>query len=143
MGMNIRQIINVLIDAPDKDKPFIVECRRDELNKCKYEWGQLEISKLTNCGHSSIADAYVRPEDKWWKGKDGWIPTSDNLPEKNEYVNHVCKYYLIQDEYGDMHVAHYTGHGWISIDTFRVIESDVVAWMPLPNVYKSERGCER
>lgn len=140
MGMSIRQIINVLMDAPDKDKPFIVECRRDELNKCKYEWGQLEISKLTNCGHSSIAEAYVRPEDKWWKDKDGWISTNDNLPEKNEYVNHVCKYYLIQDEYGDMHVAHYTGHGWISIETFRVIESDVVAWMPLPNVYKSERG---
>ena len=138
MGMNIRQVINVLIDAPDKDKPFIVECRRDELNKCKYEWGQLEISKLTNCGHSSIAEAYVRPEDKWWKNKDGWISTNDNLPEKNEYVNNVCKYYLIQDEYGDMHVAHYTGHGWISIETFRAIESDVVAWMPLPEPYKEE-----
>ena len=138
--MKIREIINVLIDAPDKDKPFIVECRKDELDKCKYEWGQLEISKVTNCGHSSVADAFVRPEDKWWKGKDGWISTSDNLPEKNEYVEHVCKYYLIQDEYGDMHVAHYTGHGWISIDSFRVIESNVVAWMPLPNVYKSERG---
>ena len=69
MGLKIRQVINVLIDAPDKDKPFIVECRKDELDKCKYEYGQLEISKLTNCGNSSVADAYVRPEDKWWKDK--------------------------------------------------------------------------
>lgn len=70
MGLKIRQVINVLIDAPDKDKPFIVECRRDELDKCKYEWGQLEISKVTNCDNSSVADAYVRPEDKWWKDKE-------------------------------------------------------------------------
>ena len=138
MGLKIRQVINVLIDAPDKDKPFIVECRKDELDKCKYEYGQLEISKLTNCSNSSVADAYVRPEDKWWKDKNGWISTSDNLPEMNEYVEDVCKHYLIQDEYGDMHVAHYSSYGWILIDTFRVIKSNVVAWMPLPKIYKED-----
>ena len=37
--MTIREVINVLIDAPDKDKPFIVECRKDVLKNHKFEWG--------------------------------------------------------------------------------------------------------
>lgn len=55
--MTIREVINVLIDAPDKDKPFIVECRKDVLKNHKYEWGQLEIKKIINCTHSSVAEA--------------------------------------------------------------------------------------
>ena len=48
------------------------------------------------------------------------------------------KYYLIQDEYGDMHVASYLRNGWISIDSFYTLEDDVIAWMPLPERYKVE-----
>lgn len=54
--MTIREVINVLMDAPDKDKPFIVECRKDVLKDHDYEWGQLKITKIVNCTHSSVAE---------------------------------------------------------------------------------------
>lgn len=65
-----------------------------------------------------------------------WIPVSERLPEVNQYVGDVCKYYLIQDRYGDMHVAHYQEHGWESIESRLFI--DAVAWMPLPEPYKAK-----
>lgn len=62
--MTIREVINVLIDAPDKDKPFIVECRKDVLKNHNYEWGQLNITKIVNCNHSSVAEAESEAEVK-------------------------------------------------------------------------------
>ena len=66
----------------------------------------------------------------------GWIPVSEKLPKENEYVDNVCKYYLIQDEYGDMHVAHLSSRGWETIESVKALGDDVVAWMPLPEPYK-------
>lgn len=65
-----------------------------------------------------------------------WIPVSERLPSENEYVGNVCKYYLIQDEYGDMHVAHLSGRGWETIESVRALGCDVVAWQQLPEPYK-------
>jgi hypothetical protein len=67
-----------------------------------------------------------------------WIPVSERLPEENEYIGDVCKYYLIQDEYGDMHVAHLSNVGWIPMDSLKAIVGEVIAWMPLPQPYKGE-----
>ncbi|MBO7733310.1 MAG: DUF551 domain-containing protein [Methanobrevibacter sp.] len=67
-----------------------------------------------------------------------WIPVSERLPEVNQYVDDVCKYYLVQDRYGDMHVAHYQEHGWESIESRLFI--DVVAWMPLPSPYQPQKS---
>ena len=67
--------------------------------------------------------------------KDGWIPCSERLPKQNEFIDNVRKYYLVQDEYGDMYVATYTNRGWFSIDNLYVLDG-VVAWMPLPEQYK-------
>ena len=67
-----------------------------------------------------------------------WIPVSERLPEENEYIGDVCKYYLIQDEYGDMHVAHLSNVGWIPMDSLKAIGNEVIAWMPLPQPYKGE-----
>ena len=55
--MTIREVINVLIDAPDKEKPFIVECRKDMIKNHDYEWVQLEVTKIVNCTQSSVAEA--------------------------------------------------------------------------------------
>ena len=68
--------------------------------------------------------------------KEEWIPCSEKLPKPNELVDNARKYYLIQDEYGDMYVARYTSGGWISIDS--ILQDNVVAWMPLPEPYKAE-----
>ena len=72
--------------------------------------------------------------------KDGWTPCSDRMPKQNEYVDHVCKYYLVQDEYGDMYVARYTSDEWISIDS--ILQDNIIAWMPLPEPYKAEMESE-
>ena len=68
--------------------------------------------------------------------KEEWIPCDEKLPKPNELVDNVRKYYLIQDEYGDMYVARYTRDGWISIDS--ILQDNIVAWMPLPLSYQGE-----
>jgi len=70
--------------------------------------------------------------------KQRWTPVSEELPKENEYIKDVCKYYLIQDEYGDMHVAHLSSVGWIPMDSLKAIGDEVIAWMPLPQPYKAE-----
>ena len=68
-----------------------------------------------------------------------WIPVSEWLPEADEYVENVAKYYLVQNEYGDMLVAHYTHSGyWEQIYQLQPIGDKIVAWMPLPEPYKTE-----
>jgi hypothetical protein len=67
-----------------------------------------------------------------------WIPVSEQLPQKNEYIGNVCKYYLIQDEYGDMHVAHLSNVGWIPMNSLKAIGDEVIAWQELPQPYKAE-----
>ena len=37
-------------DAPDKDKPFIIECEFDN------DWRQLEITRIVNCPTLSVAE---------------------------------------------------------------------------------------
>ena len=69
--------------------------------------------------------------------KDGWIPCNVRLPKQNEYIGNVCKYYLVQDEYGDMYVARCTKKGWNPIDSLFFLD-DVVAWRPLPKRYEYE-----
>ena len=69
--------------------------------------------------------------------KEEWISCDEKLPKPNELVDNVRKYYLIQDEYGDMCVARYTKKGWHPIESLFFLD-DVVAWIPLPEPYKAE-----
>lgn len=69
-----------------------------------------------------------------------WIPCSERLPKEDEYDGDVCKYYLIQDEYGDMHVAHYKKIGWIPMRQIKALEDNVIAWMPLPPCYDQQES---
>jgi len=54
--MTIREVINILMDAPDKDKPFITECRKDTFTELETEWGQAEVVRIVNCGWGSVAE---------------------------------------------------------------------------------------
>lgn len=75
-----------------------------------------------------------------------WIPCSERLPQPNQYVNKVMKYYLVQDEYGDMMVASYrqatlsdTSSGaryWEQMNSLHAIKDKIVAWMELPKPLK-------
>lgn len=72
-----------------------------------------------------------------------WIPVSERLPKAGEYVGDVDKYYLVQNEYGDMMVARYTRNEyWEQIFRFQPISDEIVAWMPLPEPYKAESEVE-
>jgi len=71
------------------------------------------------------------------KGK--WIPCSERLPKADEYNGDVAKYYLVQNEHGDMLVARYTHSDyWEGIYQLKPISDEIVAWMPLPELYKEE-----
>jgi len=85
---------------------------------------------------NGMADTIVELESKLAERE--WIPCSERVPKENEYVDNVCKYYLIQDEYGDMHVAHLSGRGWETIESIKALGCDVIAWMPLPKPYREE-----
>ena len=66
-----------------------------------------------------------------------WIPVSEQLPKAGEYVGNVAKYYLVQNEYGDMLVARYTHSGyWEQIYQLKPYVDEIVAWMPLPKAYR-------
>ena len=71
-----------------------------------------------------------------------WIPVSERLPKPGEYVGDVAKYYIVQNEYGDMMVARYYYLGqseyWEQIYQIKPIEDEIVAWRELPQPYKAE-----
>ena len=68
-----------------------------------------------------------------------WTPVSKRLPKADEYIDDVARYYLVQNEYGDMLVARYTHSGyWEQIYQLKPISDEIVAWMPLPEPYKAE-----
>ena len=66
-----------------------------------------------------------------------WIPCNVKMPKPDEFVDNVRKYYLVQNEYGDMCVASYTNRSWRPINALYVLE-DIVAWRQLPELYKAE-----
>jgi hypothetical protein len=72
-----------------------------------------------------------------------WIPCSERLPKADEYVGDVAKYYLVQNEYGDMLVARYTHSGyWEQIYQLKPIGDEVIAWRELPQPYKAKKAVD-
>lgn len=104
-------------------------------------------------------DEYIAARrDQWKADKDlietlpdakspyEWTPCSEEVPEPNLTVGNVKKYYLVENEYGDMMVASYNrGCGgqvwWEQMYHGKVID-EIVAWMPLPEPYK-DKGKEK
>jgi hypothetical protein len=70
-----------------------------------------------------------------------WIPVSERLPEEGEYIGDVDRYYLVQNEYGDMFVARYThSEYWEQIYQLKPIGDEIVAWRELPQPYKQQES---
>ena len=59
-------------------------------------------------------------------------------PKPKETENLIAKYYLVQNEYGDMMVARWDGKGWEQMYQHEYLEDDVLAWRPLPERYEYE-----
>ena len=66
-----------------------------------------------------------------------WISCKDRLPKPSEFIGKVAKYYLVQNEYGDMMVASYDGE-WTQIYHILPIEEVIVAWRELPKPYEAD-----
>ena len=100
-----------------------------------YRVDSVPIAYAQKCG-DFVSGKALEQEPKW-------IPVSDRLPEAGEYVGNVAKYYLVQNEYGDMLVARYTHSGyWEQIYQLKPIGDEIVAWMPLPEPYKAQGRSE-
>ena len=65
-----------------------------------------------------------------------WIPCTKRLPKPNEYIGSVRKYYLIQNEYGDMMCCSWDGIKWNQIYQHEPIDDSIVAWRPLPSPFE-------
>ena len=117
---DVVEIIKALEQEPCED----AISRRAVLDYMKYLHGEMPEEEFVKALPS------VTPARK----KEEWI-SCDEKP--NELVDNVRKYYLIQDEYGDMCVARYTKKGWHPIESLFFLD-DVVAWIPLPEPYKAE-----
>jgi hypothetical protein len=68
-----------------------------------------------------------------------WISVSERLPKADEYVGNIAKYYLVQNEYGDMMIARYThSEYWVQMYQLKPIANEIVAWCELPTPFKAE-----
>ena len=119
----IKEAIKALEQEPCED----AISRKSMLDYLKYLHGEMPEEEFVKALPS------VTPTRK----KEEWISCDEKLPKPNELVDNVRKYYLIQDEYGDMCVARYTKKGWHPIESLFFLD-DVVAWIPLPEPYKAE-----
>lgn len=109
-----------------------------ETDNERYAMTDKERTACKECAeeHRQLAEWLI--ELKKLREQTRWTPCSERLPKENEYVGDVCKYYLIQDEYGDVYVAHLSSVGWIPINSLKAISDEVVAWKPSPQPYRAE-----
>lgn len=96
-----------------------------------------------NIDYAGISEAYKMAFNALDQ-ESKWIPVSERLPKAGEYVGDVAKYYLVQNEYGDMLVARYThSEYWEQIYQLKPIGDEIVAWMPLPKPYEPQEGSDK
>ena len=64
--MTIRELINILIDAPDKDKEVEVEYRQKEVeaNNNGYEWNYLEVTRAAIHGGGCTFEVHPYKEKR-------------------------------------------------------------------------------
>lgn len=106
-----------------------IECNTADMDDWAEFWG------FTREEYEEFIDMAIKASEQEPK----WIPVSERLPKPGEYVGNVAKYYLVQNEYGDMLVARYTNSKyWEQIYQTQPIGDQIVAWMPLPSCYQGE-----
>lgn len=140
--MTLDEAIKHCEEVVEKLEKEAQEWHENQVRKCKLiPFAEMDYTHENECkecasDHKQLAE-WLK-ELKQLREQTRWTPCSERLPKENEYVGDVCKYYLIQDEYGDMYVAHLNSVGWIPINSLKAIGDEVVAWQPLPQPYKAE-----
>ena len=105
------------------------------------EFMDMVYSELHSDGDNYRANRIIDAADEYAEEQTRWIPVSERLPKPGEYIGDVDKYYLVQNEYGDMLVARYThSEYWEQIYQFQPIGDKIVAWRELPQPYKPQES---
>lgn len=73
--------------------------------------------------------------------ENGWIPVSDRLPEESDYYmacicNEISNKYCCRSEWLSINDNYYGELVWLDLKSYE----KVVAWMPLPELYKEDRS---
>lgn len=132
----------ITLDEAIKHCKEVAQEKRYDYQECVAVHDMEDAMSCRECGEDHEQLAEWLKELKQLREQTRWTPCSERLPKENEYVGDVCKYYLIQDEHGDMYVAHLSSVGWIPINSLKAISNEVVAWQPLPQPYRVEMESE-
>ena len=133
-------------------------CINDELNRVKNELEEMEERKMTNeqaieiLANARYADDLQGNEElttahymaiEALKTQPKWIPVEERLPEEHECIDgymEPSERVLVQLSNGSMRVSRYWGRvidePWMDLSYPTTLS--VVAWMPLPGLYKAE-----
>lgn len=73
--------------------------------------------------------------------ENGWIPVSERLPEESDYYmacicNEISNKYCCRSEWLSINDNYYGELVWLDLKSYE----KVVAWMPLPELYKEDRS---
>ena len=123
----------VAIDALRNELKCVLrkDCDRAVCKTCDLVMNEADIIEALTMAIDVLS---AQPEQQW-------IPCDERLPEAGEYIGDIAKYYLVQNEYGDMMVARYThSEYWEQIYQLEPIGDKIVAWMPLPQPYKESEN---
>lgn len=122
----------------------MIQDQEEKVMECIWEYGinvdKKELIKALKYDRHQYSKGY---RDGYEDGKEQekWIPCSERLPKKGEYDGDVAKYYLVQNEYGDMLVARYThSEYWEQIYQLKPIADEIIAWRELPQPYTEREG---
>lgn len=133
---------------PIELKEFLHNLKDHDFDMCgQYKVDENEANKivkqLDRLDSMFVNADEIKPDDEIFKDdysdkniQNGWIYCKDRLPER-EYEAQMRGYYLTTNAYGSVNVTKYEfeggglGFGWGS-------DIMIVAWMPLPEPYKTE-----
>ena len=138
-----------VVEAEEKQEPTTkndlgVDCisRADAIKAMQNKAKKLKNEDTINGLCGAVAILFDLPSVTPQEPK--WIPVSERLPKTDEYVGNVEKYYLAQNEYGDMLVARYThSEYWEQIYQLKPVADEIVAWMPLPAPFEPQERSDK
>lgn len=129
-----------MIDENKLIEEFEKTTFKDKNKKKKY--GDLlnylidSIPKIEKCGDCSRRKFY---QQGYADGLNSnrWIPCSENKPQRQDSENSFPTMYLVQGRHNRIHMGFRNEDGdWINEHGNKII--NVMAWMPLPDPYKSD-----
>lgn len=135
-------------DGTDNFYNAMVDIIRNHMNddKCGecsrrrwYQKGYVDGKKEKEEEESVVSEKFLREcketAKRYKRDNDGWIPCDERLPDTEHSV-------LMCDANGCRDVGWWTGKRWVTGFSHADIARDIIAWRPLPEPYRPEKGEE-